>query len=136
MLRYVDTKPEIRQSLHNFNRQAGDFKDFVRPIARQTQYWVYDPALRAFGPNKFVGFYGMTIPLYQQTLQKSYEDKDLFRQFHPVPARRAIERILGASYEPSAELSAVLEEWAESLLDISVFRRVNKSKWKFVCLDD
>lgn len=100
MLRYVNTKSEIRQSLHNFNKQAGDFKHFVRPIVRQTQYWVYDPTLQVFGPNKFVGFYDTTIPLYRQTLQNSYEDKDLFQQFHTVSARHAIEQILGASYKP------------------------------------
>ena len=135
MLQYVTTMEEIKESLQNFNDQAPQFKDFARVMVRQTSYWVYDPLFQTFGPNKFVGFRSMTIPVYQQTLQESYGDTELFKRFHAVPARQAIEQILGTSYHKDYELSASLEVWAESLLGHSVLARVSQSKWKFVQLD-
>ena len=61
----VESADEIRQSLENFGAEASRHPELARSLIAQTTYWVYDPAAKAFGPSKFVGFRDMDFSRYE-----------------------------------------------------------------------
>jgi hypothetical protein len=129
ILKLVGDKAEIRQSLVNFNAQAGNNKDLAQMLTRYTTYWVYDQSLDKFGPNKFVAYKNMNFSAYKCALKRNYRGA----RHNGSIARHAIERILG-QYKSDTELTNRLIRWAASCFGSGATDGINHEKWRFVYL--
>ena len=74
-------------------------------------YWVFDPELKQFGPNKFVGFCNMTIPKYALS-QRMQTIELLHGHFNGTKARRAIQAATGSTYAQHPDSHAGVDAWA------------------------
>jgi len=129
-LKYATNKNEILQSLHTFNRDGAANHDLAIEIVIRTSYWVYNPASKTFGPNKFVAYRNMNFQDYDECLSGRL---DGLYYFEGDSARRNVEKILGP-YHPDPSLEDKLVTWAESLFHPGVVQGVNTNKWKFAYL--
>jgi hypothetical protein len=71
-------------------------------LARQTTYWVFDLDSGSFGPSKFVGYAGMTLPRYDDAVAGQVSGD----RFDGTVARTAIERAVGQGFEAVREQAA------------------------------
>jgi hypothetical protein len=129
-LQLVRQPIEIRAALRVFNTRARSAADRSQRILAQTSYWVYDPDTRAFGPSKFVGFAGMDFGTYESAVA----GKEGGAKFDGHVTKVAIEKALGARFQPDAGLADRLSAWSTTLLGSDVFERVDTSKWQFITL--
>jgi len=128
-LEFTRNAEEIRRSLTSFNKQARDYQERARLLARHTTYWVYDPRQDAFGPNKFVAYKNMTFSRYKNALHGT----SCGAPFDGGAARLAIENSL-ESYEYNNDLCEQLVEWSNHLLFDGVLNGISRRKWRFVSL--
>jgi hypothetical protein len=63
-LTFVTTPEQVRESLARFNAEAKSFPKLARSLLSDTTYWIDDDGTQLFGPAKFVGFVGMSLPKY------------------------------------------------------------------------
>lgn len=126
-LHLVSTAADVVQSLLHFNRDASRFPDLAWDLARRTRYWVLDEHTGMFGPNKFVGFTGMTYDLYQD----ARDNRVGGAKFDGTVARRAIRRAVG-SYTSDPQLHADLQVWATRLVGPHIFDGLDTAKWAFL----
>jgi hypothetical protein len=128
-LKLVENKAEIKQSLVNFNTQASGNKGLAYMLTRCTIYWVYDPSLDQFGPNKFVAYKNMNFSDYDFALKRNY----IGVRHDGYVARQRIEKILG-SYRNDTVLIKRLIKWAHSCFGAGTTAGIGHEKWRFVYL--
>ena len=129
-LRTVASPDDIRLAVHTFHETASEHPDRAGSLARQTTYWVTDPDTGGFGPSKFVGYAGMTLPRYDDAVARQVAGD----RFDGTVARMAFERALGHGFEADAHLAEALTVWVEDRLGPGIFEGVDRSKWRFVRL--
>jgi hypothetical protein len=129
-LQTVGTINELRDSVREFNRGLGNARDCARSLLRQTSYWVYDAGQGVFGPSKFVGYRGMTFPVYEAGRAGATDGAS----FDGGVTRKAVEHVLGASFSPDDALTRRLIAWGEAALGAGVFDGLDTAKWRFLAL--
>lgn len=131
-LQPVQDAKEIKACLEEFNRNVRYHSKRIRRSLSGTECWIFDPDRNWFGPAKFVGYSGMTFPIYFQAIEENVERG---RGCFP-PRLDEIQQVLSADFEDRAELHDPLVEWVEDLLGSGAFRKVQKirEKWRFVVL--
>ena len=126
-LKYVHHRKDIQDSLDTFNRDSRQNLDLARDLLHRTDYWVYDPIAKTFGPSKFVAFQNMNFSDYSAA-RKSHGYK-----FDGHRTQKEIAKILGA-YTKNSQLSPELIRWGQSLLGTDIFVGIDQSNWKFISL--
>jgi hypothetical protein len=104
----------------------GKARDCAYSLLRHTQYWVGDASSGAFAPAKFVGYHGMTFEMYE-----AHKAGDWFDYGR---SRKAVKRVLGASFAPDDALARRLIAWGEAQLGAGVFDDLDTAKWRFLAL--
>lgn len=130
LLRHVDSTPEIRESVANFNKSAQSNRARSVNILRQTTYWIFDEGTAYFGPSKFSGFSNMTFPTYDSALHGEWSGD----RFDGHTARTAVESVTGLSFAADPSLTHKLVKWGENLFGPGAFDGVDESKWRFLRL--
>jgi hypothetical protein len=133
ILKLVKNKADIRESLVNFNTQAGVNKGLAQMLTCQTTFWVYDQSLDKFGPNKFVGYKNMNFSAYACALHGEYHVNYSGVRHHGSVAKHAIEPILGP-YKSNTVLTSKLIAWANSFFGAGATAGIDDEKWKFIYL--
>jgi len=133
-LRLVETVDQVRESIANFNRDApADPKVTIDMLGSYT-YWILDSQTGKFGPNKFVGYIGMTLPKYKLS-QRMERLKLVEGYFNGGKARTSIQRAVGRRFVARPELHPVLFSWATDLLGVpEPFGNSDPNKWEFLVL--
>jgi hypothetical protein len=129
-LQTVQSPDQIRSNVATFNRDAVKNRDRALSVLRSTRYWVYDPALDAFGPSKFVGFADMTFKRYEQAHLGELDGA----HFDGGVTHDAILKVLKAEYAPDASLREQLLTWGSTLLGANAFGGAEPDKWRFLAL--
>ena len=121
---------DIAGSLKRFNRDSATFSSRARELIRSTQYWIWDPSGDRFGPSKFVGYKGMSFPLYE----RAHAGNTNGARFDGHITQTAIRRVLATDFAPNEWLTHRLVKWAGELLGPESLHRVKENKWRFLHL--
>ena len=129
ILKLIQNKLDLLSSLEVFNNQAKQYKELAIGLLRKTEYWVYDPNTKNFGPSKFIAFNNMDFFNYAQAVKKNYTGA----RFNGTVTRQKIEKILGP-YKENDALTQELEVWGKNLFGAGIFKNIMTEKWRFVSL--
>lgn len=127
----VQNAEQVRTNLATFNRQAQP-NERIRRLIRHTQYWVYEPISRLFGPSKFVGFVDMTMQEYLKRVEAHHGPDG----FDGHRSRKAIESAVGSEYVHDPALFHQLRSWVRELLGEDLLAKVSPEKRVFVSLPE
>jgi hypothetical protein len=130
-LRLAETPAEVAASIATFNAFAHRHALRARSLVNRTQFWVYAPRSRVFGPGKFVGFAGMSFRWYER---ENAGDSIGGVKFDGGRTHRGIESALRRRFAANVDLSAECLKWGENLLGVGAFGGANPRKWKFIAL--
>jgi hypothetical protein len=128
-LRLATTTEEIRASVQRYNDEAKTWT-YARQLARATVYWVCDEKTGAFGPSKFAAFAGITAAGYDDA--RKHDATGAY--FDGGATRRAIERVVGETYQGSEGMAERLVRWGDGVFGEGVFAGIERGRWRFVVI--
>jgi hypothetical protein len=130
VLRLAGSAATVESSVREFNATACEHSELTESLVARNEFWVYSDEDKLFAPAKFVGYSGMTFELYQLCRN----NESLGARFDGHVTRTSLERFLGA-FAADSSLAQDLVAWAQDVCSISVGAGVDRSKWRFVRLD-
>lgn len=129
-LKTVSSVSQIRENIRRFHVGLPGNLSRGQSLARQTKYWVFDPASEMFGPAKFVGFERMSFERYNSAV----ETYPTGARFDGSVTRAAIEQVCGL-FVPNTLLTQRLLNWCVDALPADTVASVTTDKWSFVELE-
>jgi hypothetical protein len=125
----VEDPRDVAASHRTFVRELSRSKNLAIDLIRRTRYWVHEPVTNTFSPSKFSGYVAMDFQRYDA----AREGDSIGVKFDGGVTQRAITQVLG-DYQPDAELTRKLQDWAQETFGAQVLEGIDPAKWRFVRL--